>query len=245
MKIKKKKVAIITGANSGIGKSILKKFIKKNIYVIGISRTKQGKIKINKIVKNNGKGIVLNVTNMFLIKKIFKEIYKKFKKIDILINNAGIISDSLLLNMKKKNWIKVINTNLNSIFYTSKIAIKYMLKNRYGRIVNIGSIIGNIGNTGQTNYSASKSALSGFTKSLALEVAKKNITVNIVSPGFIKTKIIKKINNKIKKKILKKIPLGKLGIPKNIANSVFFLCKKSSNYITGHNLHVNGGMLMK
>ncbi|WP_343187614.1 3-oxoacyl-ACP reductase FabG [Buchnera aphidicola (Periphyllus koelreuteriae)] len=240
--IMNKKYVLITGARSGIGKSILKKFLKKKYIIIGTSRSQYGVKKIKNLVKNNGFSIKLNVNHPNSIKSFLNFIQKKIKNIDILINNIGYLSDNLITNISKKKWNKVININLNSVFYISKIIIKKMIKNRYGRIINIGSLVGHIGNAGQINYSASKSALIGFTKSLALEVASRGITVNLVSPGFIKTNMLKKLTSIQLKKCLKKIPMRKFGKPKDVSNLVKFLSLKKSSYITGQTFHVNGGI---
>ncbi|NIH41099.1 MAG: SDR family oxidoreductase [Buchnera aphidicola (Periphyllus aceris)] len=241
MKNKKKKV-LITGASQGIGKSILKKFLKKKYKVIGTSRSKCGIKKIKKILKKNGLAIFLDVSKLNSINNFFKLIKKKVGNIDILINNIGETSDNLITNMSNKEWNYIINVNLNSIFYISKEIIKNMRQQRYGRIINIGSVAGKIGNSGQTNYSASKSALIGFTKSLSLEVATRGITVNLISPGFIKTNMLKKLTSIQLKRCIQKIPMRKFGKPKDISNLVKFLASNKSEYITGQTFHVNGGI---
>jgi len=239
---KVKKNVLITGARTGIGKSILENFLVKNYKIIGTSRTLKGAKKIQKKLKKNGYGMKLNINNFNSIKFFFNKIKKKIKNIDILINNAGTKSDDLIINMSKRSWNKVIQTNLTSVFYITKKIIKNMINKRYGRIINIGSISGSIGNAGQINYSASKSGLIGFTKSLALEVAMQGITVNLVSPGFIKTNMLKKLTKLQIKKCLKRIPMRKFGRPKDVANVVKFLSSKKSSYITGQIIHVNGGI---
>ncbi|CAL4321758.1 3-oxoacyl-[acyl-carrier-protein] reductase FabG [Buchnera aphidicola (Periphyllus testudinaceus)] len=238
----KKIHVLITGAGSGIGKSILKKFLKKKYYIIGTSKNPSKIKKIKNLLKKNGTSIFLNVNKINSINLFLTKIQKKFKKIDILINNIGTSSDNLITNISKKNWNKIININLNSVFYISRKIIKNMIKNRYGRIINIGSVSGHIGNAGQTNYSASKSALIGFTKSLSLEVARIGITVNLISPGFIQTKMLKKLTSSQLNKCLKKIPMKKFGKPKDISNMVKFLSSKKSSYITGQTFHINGGI---
>jgi 3-oxoacyl-[acyl-carrier protein] reductase len=239
-----KKTALITGANRGIGKAIAKKLIKKRIQVIGTATTKDGVNIINNYLKNNGFGLILNLNDTNSITEKINEIYKKKYSIDILINNAGIKEDNLLVKMKDKEWNKVINVNLTSVFYLTKSIIRSMIQKRQGRIITIGSIISCIGNRGQTNYSASKSGLIGFHKSLALEVASKGITVNIVAPGFIKTDFIDKLNIIQHQKYLSKIPMKRLGNAKEVADAVVFLASEQASYITGHTLHVNGGMYM-
>ncbi|ABJ90686.1 3-oxoacyl-ACP reductase FabG [Buchnera aphidicola] len=238
----KKKIALITGASGGIGKSISKELIRKGIYVIGTTTTRNGLKKLNKTFKKKGTGVIINFLKISIIKKKIKKIIKKFHTIDIFIHNAGIINDSLLITMKDTEWNNVININLSTIFYITKILLPNMIKNRYGRIIIISSIIGSLGQSGQTNYAASKSGLIGFSKSLAIEVASKGITVNVVSPGYIMTNMTKKFLLANKKNILKKIPVGFLGRTKDIAYVVSFLSSKKSSYITGQNIHVNGGM---
>ncbi|QCI19911.1 MAG: 3-oxoacyl-[acyl-carrier-protein] reductase [Buchnera aphidicola (Brevicoryne brassicae)] len=240
---KNKKTALITGANRGIGKAIAEEFVKKGIQIIGTSTTQNGVNIINKYLKENGFGLVLNLNNTDSIIQNIKNISKKYS-IDILINNAGIKKDNLLIKMTDKDWNDVIKTNLTSIFHLIKYVLQSMIKKRYGRIITISSIIGYTGNKGQVNYSASKSGLIGFHKSLALEVASKGITVNIVSPGFIKTDFIKTLNLMQYQKYLSQIPMQRLGYAKEVANAVMFLASEKSSYITGHTLHVNGGMFM-
>ncbi|VAX76597.1 3-oxoacyl-ACP reductase FabG [Buchnera aphidicola] len=239
--MKNKKIALVTGSSKGIGKNISTELIKSGRYVIGTTTTKKGKKEIQKNFKKNGTGIILDLKNIIDTKNKIKETINKFKIIDIFVYNAGIIYDNLLITMKESEWNNVININLSSIFYITKIIIPYMIKKRYGRIIIIGSLSGNLGQKGQTNYSASKAGLIGFSKSLALEVATKGITVNIVSPGYIKTNMTKNFLSRHKKEILKKIPMGYIGKPKDIAHIVSFLSSKKSSYITGQNIHVNGG----
>lgn len=243
MKIKRK-TALVTGANQGIGKEIAIKLAKKGIKVIGTSTSINGVKTINKYLKKNGFGFILDFKETSSIVEKMKEIYEKKYSIDILINNAGIKSDNLLIHMNDKEWENVIKVNLTSIFYMSKSVIRSMIKKKYGRIITIGSVIGSMGNQGQVNYSTSKSGLIGFHKSLALEVASKGITVNIVSPGLIKTNFIKKLNQVQYKKNLCKIPMKRIGTTKEIADAVIFLSSEKASYITGHTLHVNGGMYM-
>ncbi|CAL4323643.1 3-oxoacyl-[acyl-carrier-protein] reductase FabG [Buchnera aphidicola (Protaphis terricola)] len=240
----KKKTALITGASQGIGKAIALKFLNKGIRVIGTSTTQNGVNKINKYLKNNGFGLILDLKNTNSISEKIKEIYKKVYFIDILINNAGIKSDKLLIYMNNKEWEDIIKVNLTSIFYISKEIIRSMIKKKEGRIITISSMIGYTGNKGQVNYSTSKAGLIGFHKSLALELASKNITVNIVAPGLIKTNFIKDLNIFQYKKYLSNIPMKRLGTAEEIANVVMFLSSEKSSYITGQTLHVNGGMYM-
>ncbi|AEO08698.1 3-oxoacyl-[acyl-carrier protein] reductase [Buchnera aphidicola str. Ak (Acyrthosiphon kondoi)] len=241
---KNRKTVLITGANRGIGKAIAKKFINKGIQVIGTSTTQDGVKNIEDYLKGNGFGFILNLKNTDSITETIKEIYKKKYSIDILINNAGIKEDNLLVKMKNKEWNDVIKTNLSSIFYLVKSVIRPMIKKKQGRIITIGSVIAYTGNKGQVNYSASKSGLVGFHKSLALEVASKGITVNIVSPGLIKTDFTNTLSSIQNQKYISNIPMKRLGNPEEIADAVIFLSSKKASYITGHTLHINGGMYM-
>ncbi|MCR3755121.1 MAG: 3-oxoacyl-[acyl-carrier-protein] reductase FabG [Candidatus Westeberhardia cardiocondylae] len=240
-----KKIVLITGASRGIGYEISRKFLNLGFTVIGTSTNKLGINKINDLKKYGiVKGFILDVSNIKSINLFFKKLYQEFDTIDILINNAGIVCDSLLVNMKEKTWKTVLDTNLTSIFRMSKKVIRNMIKQCYGRIITIGSVIGNIGNIGQVNYSAAKSGLIGLSKSLAMEVASKSITVNVISPGFIITDMIKSLTNKQLEKILCKIPMKRFGYAKDIANVVVFLASDEASYITGETIHVNGGMYM-
>ncbi|MCR3754782.1 MAG: 3-oxoacyl-[acyl-carrier-protein] reductase FabG [Candidatus Westeberhardia cardiocondylae] len=240
------KIVLITGASRGIGCAIAKIFAKLGACVIGTSTNTKGVKKINQYLKEYkiGMGVKLDVSDIESINRFFQKIYKKFNTIDILINNAGILYDTLLINMSEKHWNKVININLTSVFHMSKAVIHTMIKKCYGRIITIGSIIGSIGNVGQTNYSATKAGLIGFSKSLAKEVASKGITVNVISPGFICTDMTKFLTYKQKKKILSKIPMKRFGHVEDIANVVAFFASDYSSYITGETIHVNGGMYM-
>ncbi|WP_261978554.1 3-oxoacyl-ACP reductase FabG [Buchnera aphidicola] len=233
---------MITGANKGIGYNIAKYFSRNGITVIGTSTSLQGVKKINKTLKNVGHGVILNINQTKKIKKTINYIYKKYGIIDILINNASIHSDNLLLKMLPKEWDNVIKTNLSSLFYLCKYVICNMMKQRYGRIITISSIIGTTGNIGQINYSTTKSGIIGFNKTLALEVAPFGITANVVSPGVIDTGMTKKLNSEQKKNFLSKIPLKRFGKAQDISNVVFFLSSHQASYITGQTIHVNGGM---
>lgn len=212
--------------------------------MIGTSTTVNGVKTINQYLNKNGFGIILDLKDTDSILEKMKEIYKKKYSIDILINNAGITSDKLIVYMNTREWENVIKINLTSVFYMSKSVIRSMIKKKYGRIITIGSVIGSIGNRGQVNYSASKSGLIGFHKSLALEVASKGITVNIVAPGLIDTKLTKKLNTFEYKKHLSNIPMKRLGTKKEVADAVIFLSSEKASYITGQTLHINGGMYM-
>ena len=220
---------------------------KNNIFVVGTATSDQGIKAIEenfKINQQNGIGLVLNVNNNESIENLIKYIEETHGNIDILINNVGVTKDTLLMKMKDEDWDEVINTNLKSVFKLSRSVIRKMMKNRYGRIINISSVVGHTGNAGQTNYTAAKAGMSGFTKSLAQEVGSRGVTVNCVAPGFIDTDMTRSLPDDYKNQLLSKIPLARLGSPKDIANAVTFLASDNASYITGETLHINGGMLM-
>ena len=242
MNFKNKKI-LITGASGGIGKSLIRKF-----YDLGGSILATGtKIEKLEALKTEFKKIKIKpfkLDNHSEIEKFVEESFKELNGLDILVNNAGITLDNISLRLTEENWKKVLDINLTSTFLMCKFAIKKMLKNKNGKIINITSIVGHTGNLGQANYAASKSGIIGFSKSLAIEYAKKNININCVSPGFIETEMTKGINDDFKKMLIQKIPSGNLGKPEDVANCVAFLASNLSNYITGETLHVNGGMYM-
>ena len=238
------KKAIVTGATGGIGSSIVKKFIEAKATVLATGRN-ASKLEELKNKFKNLKTLNFDTSKHEDIEKFIDESSNELGgNIDILINNAGINQDNLSIRMGIEEWKKVIDVNLTSTFLLSKFAIKKMLKNKYGKIVNITSVIGHTGNVGQSNYAASKAAIISMSKSLALEYAKKNITVNCISPGYISTNMTDQINEKWKEIIKSKIPMDKFGLPKDVANTVIFLSSESSSYITGQTMHVNGGMYM-
>jgi len=241
------KVALVTGASRGIGASIAVELAKNNMLVIGTATSDKGVGAIEenfKLNKQNGIGLVLDVNDNKSIESLINHVEENYGSISILVNNAGITKDTLLMKMKDEDWDDVINTNLKSVFKLSQSVIRKMMKNRYGRIINISSVVGHSGNAGQTNYTAAKSGISGFTKSLAQEVGSRGITVNCVAPGFIDTEMTRSLPEEYKNQLISKIPLGKLGSPNDIANAVAFLASENASYITGETLHINGGMLM-
>ena len=244
---KTSKIALVTGASRGIGAAIALDLAKNNMFVIGTATSDHGAKKIEeslKISQQKGVGLVLNVKDRTSIETLISNIEENYGDIDILINNAGVTKDNLLMKMKEEDWDEVINTNLKSVFKLSQSLIRKMIKNRYGRIINISSVVGYSGNAGQANYAASKSGISGFTKSLAQEVGSRGVTVNCIAPGFIDTEMTQSLPDDHKNQLLSKIPLGKLGTPEDIANAVSFLVSDKANYITGETIHINGGMLM-
>ena len=235
---------ILTGATGGIGGSILDKLesLNANIIAIGTNENKLNKLKEKYKNLNIQK---FDISDHSSIEEFIEKCNQYFdNKIDVLINNAGVTSDNLTIRMKNEEWNKVININLTSTFLLSKFTVKKMLKNRNGKIINITSVVGHTGNVGQANYAASKSGIIGMSKSLALEYAKKNININCISPGFIKTNMTEKIDPKFKELILAKIPSNRLGEPSDVANVAAFLSSEMSNYITGETIHVNGGMYL-
>ena len=230
----------ISGASRGIGKSMAKHFAKSNFNVIGTSRNN---FKFDDDLENL-LPLKLDVTSRNDVKNCFDELKSKNLLPDILINNAGITADQLFLRMSDDDWDDVINTNLTGTFNLTKIFLKNMIKNKFGRIINISSISGLMGNPGQVNYSSSKAALNGFTKSLAKEVGSRNITVNCVAPGFIDTDMTSYIGENERNEILKKIPLNKFGSPEDISKLVMFLMSDEASYITGQTISIDGGLLM-
>ena len=235
---------IVTGASGGIGYSIIEKLDKvgANILASGTRIEKLNELK-NKYV--NIKTLRFDISQSNKIDEFIENATNELGgNLDCLINNAGITQDNLAIRMSLEEWKKVIDINLTSTFLMSKYAIKKMLKNKYGKIVNITSVVGHTGNLGQANYTASKSGIIAMSKSLSIEYAKKNININCISPGFIKTAMTDKLDNKFKEAIISKIPSARLGEPDDIANAVVFLCSDQSSYINGETLHVNGGMYM-
>ena len=237
------KKILITGATGGIGNALVKKFLSLNGNILATGTNTE---KLDKLKKEFPKINILkfNISEHSKIEEFIENVSSQMTGLDILINNAGITQDNLSLRMKQDEWQKVIDINLTSSFYLCKFALKKMLKNKYGRIVNITSIVGHTGNLGQANYSASKSGLVAMSKSLAIEYAKKNITINCVSPGFIQTKMTDNIVENIKAVLMAKIPMGKLGSGEDVSNTVAFLSSEAASYITGETIHVNGGMYM-
>ena len=239
------KLVLVTGASRGIGKAIALNLGGAGATVIGTATTETGANNISKVFadkKISGKGIKLNVTDNDQIASLVKTVNEEFGPIDILINNAGITRDNILLRMKEDEWDDIIDTNLTSIYKMSKSVLRGMIKNRSGRIISITSVVGAMGNAGQSNYSAAKAGMIGFTKSLAREVGVRGITVNAIAPGFIETDMTNNLPNDQKEALASQIPLGRLGTADEVANAVLFLAGDSGSYITGQTLHVNGGM---
>jgi 3-oxoacyl-[acyl-carrier protein] reductase len=238
-------VALVTGASRGIGAAIAQELGKQGATVIGTATTAGGADNINSSLKASsikGFGIALDVNDAAQIEIVLAEIAAKFGDVTILVNNAGITRDTLLMRMKTEDWDAVISTNLTSVYRMSQAVLRPMMKARTGRIISISSVVGHMGNAGQTNYAAAKAGMAGFTKSLAAEVGSRNITVNCVAPGFIDTDMTAELPEAIKTKMLENVPLGRLGNVNEIAATVAFLASPSAAYITGETIHVNGGM---
>jgi len=242
IKIKNKKI-LITGATGGIGKALVKKFASLEGSVLATG-TKIEKLEALKKEFSNINILKFDISDHSKIEEFVENVSSQLNGLDVLVNNAGINADNLSLRMKDEEWKKVIEVNLGSTFFLCKYAIKKMLKNKYGRIVNITSVVGHTGNIGQANYAASKAGINGMSKSLAIEYAKKNITINCVSPGFIQSKMTDNIVESIKAVLTSRIPMAKLGTGEDVSNTVAFLSSDAASYITGETIHVNGGMYM-
>jgi 3-oxoacyl-[acyl-carrier protein] reductase len=238
-------IALITGATRGIGQAIALALAQKGVKVIGTATTESGADKITQMLSPyEGCGITLNVNDGVAIDSAIETITKKYGALHILVNNAGITRDNLAMRMKDEDWDAVLDTNLKAVFRTSRAVMRTMMKQRYGRIINITSVVGASGNPGQANYAAAKAGVAGMTRALARELGSRQITVNCVAPGFIATDMTETLPEAQKSALLQQIPLGRLGNPQEIAHAVLFLAAPESGYITGTELHVNGGMFM-
>ncbi|MCB1858951.1 MAG: 3-oxoacyl-ACP reductase FabG [Gammaproteobacteria bacterium] len=240
-------IVLVTGASRGIGRAIAAKLGNLGAKVVGTATTESGAASISECFSADsidGTGMVLNVTEQDSVDTLLNRITELYGAPSILVNNAGITRDNLLMRMKEEDWDSIIETNLTSLFRLSKGCLKSMMKARRGRIINIASVVGSTGNPGQSNYSAAKAGMLGFTKSLAREVGSRGITVNAVAPGFIDTDMTRELSDAQRDALLVSIPLGRLGAPEDIAEAVAFLASPAAAYITGETLHVNGGMFM-
>ena len=239
------KLVLVTGASRGIGRAIALTLGNAGATVIGTATSDEGAANISKIFTENnilGKGMMLNVTDNEQISELLKSITAEYGSVDILVNNAGITRDNILVRMKEDEWDDIINTNLSSVYKMSKAVLRGMIKKRSGRIISITSVVGAMGNAGQSNYAAAKAGIMGFTKSLAREVGVRGITVNAIAPGFIQTDMTDKLPEDQKVALASQIPMARLGTVDEIAQSVLFLASESGSYITAQTLHVNGGM---
>lgn len=243
----KAKIALVTGASRGIGNGIAIALGHAGATVIGTATTQAGADKITQALQANhidGCGMMLDVTVLDSVNEVMASIKERFSPVNILVNNAAINQDNLLLRMKEEEWLKVMEADLTSVFRLSKACIRDMLKAHWGRIINIGSVVGSTGNPGQANYCAAKAGVVGFSKSLALEVGSRGITVNTIAPGFIATDMTNVLTDEQREAIFQKIPMQKLGTVDDIAAAVVFLASQAAGYITGQTLHVNGGLYM-
>ena len=243
------RVVVITGGSRGIGRAIGKKFAEENaeIIIVHYDPDESASNETINMLKEKGinvRSFKVDVSDREAVDSLFKDIFSLYGRVDVLINNAGITRDNLVIRMSEKDWDMVIDVNLKSVFNCTQSVLRPMIKQRKGWIVNIASIVGEIGNAGQANYAASKAGIMGFTKSVAKEVAGRGIMVNAVAPGFIDTEMTEKIPEKIREEFLKQIPMGRLGDPEEVAEVVYWLCSKGASYITGQVIHVNGGMHM-
>lgn len=241
------RVALVTGASRGIGAAIAERLGRQGMTVVGTATSTSGAEQITANLQRagvNGHGMVMDVNDAESITTLLGSVAGQFGAVTVLVNNAGITRDNLLMRMSEHEWSDVIGTNLNSVFRLSKGCLRGMLKARWGRIVNISSVVGSMGNAGQTNYSATKAGVMGFTRSLAKEVGSRNITVNCVAPGFIDTDMTRELPADQREQLMQGVALGRLGTPDEIAKVVAFLCGEDASYITGETLHVNGGLYM-
>jgi 3-oxoacyl-[acyl-carrier protein] reductase len=240
-------IALVTGASRGIGRAIALELARNGATVIGTATSEAGAENITQLLKDNGfrgRGIVMNVSDATSVEAGLKSIEETEGTLTILVNNAGVTRDNLLMRMKPEEWDELINTNLGSVYRLSKAVLRGMMKARRGRIISIASVVGVMGNAGQTNYAAAKAGIIGFSKSLAREVGSRNITVNVIAPGFISTDMTAKLGEEAQKRLEEQIALGRLGTVDDIAHAVAFLASPQAGYITGETLHVNGGMYM-
>jgi 3-oxoacyl-[acyl-carrier protein] reductase len=241
------KVALVTGASRGIGRAIAERLAADGFTVVGTATSDGGAERISEYLKaagNSGCGMTLNVADDDSVATVIKSIAEQFAAPTVLVNNAGITRDNILMRMKADEWGDVIDTNLNALYRVSKACLRGMTKARWGRIVNITSVVGSMGNIGQSNYAATKAGAEGFSRALARELGSRAVTVNAVAPGFIDTDMTRELSDDQRDLMLGQIPLGRLGAPEEIAATVAFLCSDAAGYITGETIHINGGMYM-
>ena len=239
-----RKVALVTGASRGIGAAIAQQLIQDGFFVVGTATSESGAEKLTQQFAENGTGAVLDVRNAEAIEQLVSDIEQKHGSILVLVNNAGITRDNLLLRMSEDDWDDILNIHLKAVYRLSKRVLKGMTRARFGRIINISSVVAHFANPGQANYSAAKAGIEAFSRSLAKEMGSRQITVNCVAPGFIATEMTDQLSEEIRKKMSEQVALGRLGEPQDIANAVSFLASDKSSYITGNVLHVNGGLYM-
>ncbi|HIG61993.1 MAG TPA: 3-oxoacyl-ACP reductase FabG [Gammaproteobacteria bacterium] len=237
-------LAVVTGASRGIGKAIALRLIESGHEVIGTATTQTGAESISRLLGAGGQGFVLNISTQQAISEFLDELKREQRVPQILVNNAGITKDNIALRMKPEEWQSVIDTNLSSVFHLSRGLLRGMTKARWGRIVNISSVVGSMGNPGQINYAAAKAGMEGFCRALAAEIASRNITVNAVAPGFIDTDMTRSLNESQQAKLLERVPAGRLGSPEEVAGLVDYLVSEQAAYINGETIHINGGLYM-
>ena len=238
-------ITLVTGASRGIGKAIAKRFAKQGHFVIGTATTAEGAQSIDEYLHDaGGIGRILDVTNQEQIDKLFEEIESVYGSVQVLVNNAGISQDGLLIRMKDEDWDKVVDTNLTAIYRMSKRAMRGMMKARKGRIINITSVVAEMGNAGQTNYAATKAGVEGFSRTLAREIGSRQVTVNCVAPGLVETDMTDELDERLLNSMLDAVPVGRLGQPEDVAAAVSYLASDEASYVTGAVIPVNGGMYM-
>ena len=239
-----KRIALVTGASRGIGAAIAQQLAQDGLFVIGTATTEQGASQISEALAGQGAGLVLDVRDPENIESLITQIEQQYGAILVLVNNAGITKDNLLLRLNEDDWDLVMNTHLKAVYRLSKRVLKGMTRARFGRIINISSVVAHFANAGQTNYSAAKAGIEAFGRSLAQEMGSRQITVNAIAPGFIATDMTDALDDAIKSKMIAQVPLNRLGQPQDIADAVSFLASDRAGYITGTVLHINGGMYM-
>lgn len=240
-----RKIVLVTGASRGIGRAIAQRFAEDGHFVIGTATSEKGAEAIGEYLSESGGiGRVLDVCNDEDVDRLFEEIDSVYGGIDVLVNNAGITKDGLLMRMKNEDWAAVIDTNLTAVYRMSRRAVKGMMKARSGRIINITSVVGQMGNAGQTNYAATKAGVEGFTRALAREIGSRGVTVNCVAPGFVETDMTEELDERLLNSMLDAVPMGRMAQPEEIAGAVAFLASDDASYVTGAVLAVNGGMYM-
>ena len=249
MKVSDSRVVVITGGSKGIGRTVAHRFADEGAKLILVHYDADDSACLDTLRQLAEKGVEavsyrVDVSSFPAVEELFSEIYAKFERVDVLVNNAGITRDALFMRMTEEAWDMVLNINLKSVFNCTQSVIRAMVKQRQGRIVNVSSVVGQIGNPGQANYSASKAGVMAFTKTIAKEVASRGITVNAVAPGFIQTEMTEVLSDKVKDLFMQQIPLGRMGKPEEVADAIYWLCSEQASYITGQIIHVNGGMYM-